>query len=66
MSKDITILIHDAEQVAHDLSDLLCWWEGFKTGMMLKDEYYSSIAEHGVKAAQELNILIKYKLKQDK
>lgn len=62
----VTISIDDAENVSSNLADLLCWWQGFKTGLKIdKDEFSKvdySVAENGIKELQELNIKIKKQL----
>lgn len=65
----VTIEIKDAEAVAHDLADLICWWEGFKAGLKLGDPYGSDInpvANNGVEAARRLRSLINYALNDQK
>jgi hypothetical protein len=50
----ITIEIDDAESVAHDLADLLCWWDGMEFGMRLADFSDRPVAKNGVEAARRL------------
>ena len=59
---EVTIEITDAEAVSHDISDLLCWWQGFKEG---KGEDFNPVANHGIEAARKLNIQIKDELRKD-
>jgi hypothetical protein len=62
-TKKIVIEIEKPEEVSHNLSDLLCWWEGFKTGIQINNEFPQSfVAQNGINAARELNIAIKDKL----
>lgn len=57
------ITIENAEKVCHDISDLLCWWEGFKMGLKINSESTDYIiAQNGINAIRELNINIKSKL----
>jgi hypothetical protein len=60
----VSIEIQNPEEVAHDLSDLLCWWEGFQTGMKMNDEYFSSVANNGIKIARDLNSKIKNEIQK--
>lgn len=63
MGNTIKIEIDNAESVSNDLSDLLCWWEGFKIGLKVgNDSSHFMVAENGVEAARSLNIKIKDQL----
>lgn len=56
---------HRAARIAHELSDLLCWWQGFKAAVKLvnPDGVYTDMAQNGIEAARDLNILLKEKAK---
>lgn len=59
----MTIEIENAHNVSAQLSDLLCWWEGFKMGLKASGENPGYIvAENGIETARELNIQIQQRL----
>jgi hypothetical protein len=60
----ITIEIDNPESVTHDISDLLCWWQGFSTGMNHRDDDFNPVAGHGIEAIRKLNIKIKDKINE--
>lgn len=61
----ITMPKHRAASLAHDISDLLCWWQGFKAAVRLSnpDGVYTDMAQNGIEAAQDLNLMLKAKAK---
>lgn len=62
----ITLEINEPEIMSHNLSDLLCWWQGFKTGLHVSGEDRYIVAEHGIEAARELNIDLRNAIRQNK
>jgi len=56
--------IRDPESVSHDLSDLLCWWQGFMTGMEKNGESFDSVAENGINQVRDIRLLINDELKR--
>lgn len=50
----IQIEIDNPQQVAHNLADLACWWEGFKVGRQTTGNDNFIIAENGVDEARNL------------
>lgn len=62
----VTIQIDQADNVASDLADLLCWWEGFKIGLKSAGVDHFIVAENGIEAARNLNVKIKDALKNIK
>lgn len=68
MKKITTIHLEDAESLQDDLSDLLCWWQGFRAAARLHSEYpeYLAPAQNGIDAARKLNQKIKDALLADK
>ena len=59
----VNIDIEQADNVASDLADLLCWWEGFKIGLKSAGVDHFIVAENGIEAARNLNVKIKDALK---
>lgn len=54
----VTIEIDNPESVSHDISDFLCWWEGFKIGLKTSGIDHFMVAENGIKAALDLHLKI--------
>ena len=61
--ENVTITIENAEKVSHNISDLLCWWDGFSEALNLNDGNFYPVANHGIKELQDINIKIKQLLK---
>lgn len=60
--KKIIIEIEDGELARDNLADLLCWWNGFRTGIRLNslDDFHDhKIAEDGIEMTRDLIIKIK-------
>lgn len=57
----------EARKLSHDLSNMLCWWQGFRAGIRTIDEFSSiiGVADNGIKAAQTLNEKIKSKITRE-
>lgn len=61
----ITITIPDPEELSHNLSDLLCWWEGFRMGLSVESSHDGYlVAQNGIDAARKLNIRIRDEVKK--
>lgn len=61
----ITIKISDPERVSNDLSDLLCWWQGYKMGLNLP-QTEQLVADFGISAASQLKKLIDAARREEK
>lgn len=49
-------------ELTNTLSDLLCWWQGFKLGVEVGNEFVPealSIANHSIDQVREINFAIK-------
>lgn len=57
----ITIEIPDAEHTSDKLSDILCWWNGYKMGLKTHGELPVEIvnAQDGMETVLDLAITIK-------
>lgn len=60
----ITIDAKKARSLSHDLSDLLCWWQGFDAcrRLMNPEGVFVDMAIHGIEAARDINLMLKDKL----
>jgi hypothetical protein len=60
----ITISKSRAQRISHNLSDILCWADGFKAGVRTLDEYSNHLGpfNNGITSIRDIQDLIKYKL----
>jgi len=62
--KITTVPIPNAELFSHNLSDLLCWWEGFKFGLKISGTDHFIVAEYGIEAIRKLNEQVKAEIQR--
>jgi hypothetical protein len=63
--KVIGVQIANAQEVCDSISDLICWWAGFKTGVKMSGQDYELIfGQNGIDTCIDLIENIKKEIKR--